>query len=83
MYFSKSGQQHIQILPPTLHKSTKNPQLIKNNKDSANAMHYNTKGHSVSDFRALIIERVIPNDGAWLLEREDMWIKTLETKNMD
>ena len=56
---------------------------IKNNKDTANAMHYNTKGHSVSDFRALIIERVIPNDGAWLLEREDMWIKTLETKNMD
>ena len=47
---------------------------------TANAMHYNTKGHSVSDFRALIIERVIPNDWAWLLEGEDMWIKRLETK---
>ena len=58
---------------------------IKNKKDTANAMHYNSKhynskGHSVSDFRALIIEKVIPNDGAWLLEREDMWIKRLETK---
>ena len=33
-----------------------------------------------TDFRALIIERVIPNDGAWLLEREEMWIKRLKTK---
>ena len=40
----------------------------------------NSKGHSVDDFRALIIERVVPNDGAWLLEREEMWIKRLETK---
>ena len=53
---------------------------IKNNRDTANGRHYNSKGHSVDDFRALIIERVIPNDGAWLLEREEMWIKRLETK---
>ena len=48
--------------------------------DTANDRHYNSKGHSLSDFRALVIERVVPNDGAWLLEREDMWIKRLETK---
>ena len=36
--------------------------------------------HSIDDFRALIIERVVPNDGAWLLEREEMWIKRLDTK---
>ena len=53
---------------------------IKNKKDTANAMHYNSKGHKLSDFKALVIERVIPNDGAWLLEREDFWIKKLETK---
>ena len=53
---------------------------IKNNRDTANGRHYNSKGHSVDDFRALIIERVVPNDGAWLLEREEMWIKRLETK---
>ena len=54
---------------------------IINKKDTANARHFNSKGHTLSDFRALIIERVIPNDGAWLLEREDFWIKKLETKS--
>ena len=53
---------------------------IKNKRDTANAIHYNSKGHSIDDFRALIIERVVPNDGAWLLEREEMWIKRLDTK---
>ena len=28
----------------------------------------------------MVIERVVPNEGAFLLEREDMWIKRLETK---
>ena len=53
---------------------------IINKRDTANALHYNSKGHSLDDFRAMVIERVIPNDGAWLLEREDFWIKRLETK---
>ena len=35
-------------------------------KDTANAVHYNSKGHSVSYLRVLVIERVVPNDGAWL-----------------
>ena len=39
-----------------------------------------SKGHSLSDFRAMVIEKVIPNDGAWLLEREEMWIRRLGTK---
>ena len=34
----------------------------------------------VKDFRAMVIEKVIPNDVAWLLEREEMWIRRLETK---
>ena len=53
---------------------------IKNSKDTANGQHYNSKGHSLSDFRAMVIEKVIPNDGAWLLEREEMWIRRLGTK---
>ena len=53
---------------------------IKNGKDTANGQHYNSKGHSLSDFRAMVIEKVIPNDGAWLLEREEMWIRRLGTK---
>ena len=53
---------------------------IKNKKDTANANHYNSKGHCLSDFRAIIMERVVPNDTSFLLEREEMWIKRLETK---
>ena len=53
---------------------------IKNKRDTANGAHYNSKGHSLSDFRAMVIEKVIPNDVAWLLEREEMWIQRLETK---
>ena len=53
---------------------------IKNGKDTANAQHFNSKGHNLSDFRAMVIEKVIPNDVAWLLEREEMWIRRLGTK---
>ena len=53
---------------------------IKNKRDTANGAHYNSKGHSLSDFRAMVIEKVIPNDVAWLLEREEMWIQRFETK---
>ena len=53
---------------------------IRNKKDTPTGVHYNSKGHSIDDFRAIIIERVVPNDAAWLLEREDFWIKRLETK---
>ena len=51
---------------------------IKNKKNTANATHYNSKGHELSDLRVVIIERVLPIE--WLLEREEMWIKKLETK---
>ena len=54
---------------------------IKNKKDKAISNHFNSKGHRLSDFRTLVIERVVPNDAAWLLEREEMWIKRLETKH--
>ena len=53
---------------------------IINGKDTANGEHYNSKGHKLSDLRIMVIERVVPNEGAFLLEREEMWIKRLETK---
>ena len=53
---------------------------IKNKRDTANAVHYNSKGHNLSDLRVMFLERVVPNDVAFLLEREEMWIKRLETK---
>ena len=39
---------------------------IKNSCDTANAVHYNSKGHSLADFRAMVIEKVIPNDVAYI-----------------
>ena len=51
-----------------------------NKKDTANGIHFNTKGHTVDDFRAMVIEKVMPNSNSFLLEREDKWIKTLDTK---
>ena len=53
---------------------------ITNEKETAHAEHYNMTNHSVDDFRALVIEKVMPNSTAFLLEREDFWIKALETK---
>ena len=54
---------------------------IVNKKDTANGLHFNSKGHSVDDFRAMVLEKVMPNSNAFLLEREDKWIKTLDTKD--
>ena len=44
---------------------------IVNKKDTANGIHFNTKGHTVDDFRAMVIEKVMPNSNSFLLERED------------
>ena len=53
---------------------------IVNKKDTAVGMHFNSKGHSVDDIRAMVLEKVMPNSNRFLLEREDKWIKTLDTK---
>ena len=34
----------------------------------------------MDDFRAMVIEKVLPNSTAFLLERENKWIKALEIK---
>ena len=79
---SKCGIQYLRQTTRMFNERIREHRLdIINKKDTANAKHYNSKGHCLSDFRAMIIEIVVPNDGAWLLEREDFWIKRLETKS--
>ena len=44
-------------------------------------IHYNTPGHNHSNFQVQVIEKVSPNTPNYRLEREEMWIKKLSTKN--
>ena len=53
---------------------------IKGKKLTACAIHFNLPEHSLSDFRAHIIEKVTPNNWAVLKEREEMFIRNLQTK---
>ena len=49
-------------------------------RDKTMGLHYNLPNHSKAYFRAQIIEKVSPGTTAYLLEREDYWIRTLDTK---
>ena len=42
--------------------------------------HFCLKNHSNSDLMAQIIEKVMPNTPQYRLEREEMWIRLLETR---
>ena len=53
---------------------------IKNQKDTVCAHHFNSKGHSLDNFRVQIIEKVMPNDTHTLLEKEKLWIQRLITR---
>ena len=53
---------------------------IVNKKDTAIGIHFNSRCHSVDDFRVLVIEKVMPNSNGFLLEKEDKCIKTLDPK---
>ena len=52
--------------------------IVKNEKTIGT--HFNSKGHDHLDMRVTVIEKVIPNTNNYRLEREDWWIKTLNTK---
>ena len=53
---------------------------IINLKETAVAEHFVTAGHNASYLRAMVLEKIVPNCNNFLLEREDKWIKVLETK---
>ena len=52
---------------------------IKNGKE-ANGIHFTSKGHSLDDFRAQVLEKVMPSNTAYLLQREEYWINRFQTK---
>ena len=55
---------------------------IKNDKkDKVIGAHFNLKGHSLDNFRLQVIEKVMPNNTNILLEREKIWIQTLQTRS--
>ena len=43
--------------------------------------HFHCPGHGLPDLKVQVIERVSPNTKQFRLEREDLWIRTLQTKN--
>ena len=49
-------------------------------KKEATGIHFSTQGHSNSDMKIQIIEKVMPNSPYMRLEREEMWIRKLLTK---
>ena len=49
-------------------------------KDKTMGSHYNLTHHSKAYFRAQLIEKVFPCTTAYLLGRDEFWIKTLDTK---
>ena len=48
--------------------------------ENAIGIHFNSKGHNHLHMKATFIEKVFPNTPQNRLEREDYWIKTLNTK---
>ena len=52
---------------------------IKNTSDTIIGTHFNLPGHSLDNFSAQIIEKVMPNTPHMLLERERLWINKFRT----
>ena len=52
--------------------------IVKN--ENAIGIHFNSKAHNHLDMKVTVIEKVFPNTPQYRLEREDFWIKTLNTK---
>ena len=50
-------------------------------KDKTVGAYFLKPNHKKAYFRAQIIERVIPCTPNYLLEREDYWIRTFDTKH--
>ena len=53
--------------------------IVKNEKTIG--MHFNGKRHNHEHMNVTVIEKVIPNTPHYRLEREELWIKTLNTKS--
>ena len=49
-------------------------------KEKTIGLHFNEKRHNHLHMDVTVVEKVIPNTPHYRLEREDYWIKTLNTK---
>ena len=52
---------------------------IEKAEDKIIGKHFNSTGHSISDFSTQVIEKVTPNNAHILLERERLWILRFRT----
>ena len=50
-------------------------------KKESTGVHFSTNSHTNSDLVIQVIEKVFPNTPQMRLEREDYWIRTLNTKS--
>ena len=78
---NKCGIQYVGQTKRTFKERMKEHlQSIQNNKE-VTGKHYNEQNHSHHDLKVQVVEKVIPNTPQYRLEREDFWIRTLNTKN--
>ena len=72
-YVGESGRRLRDRIGEHIHSVEMNEKTIGN--------HYHCPGHGLPDLKVQVIERVSPNNKQYRLEREDLWIRTLQTKN--
>ena len=77
----KCGDQYVGQTERKLSTRVKEHMTSVDKKEKTMGLHFNKPHHSKAYFRAQIIEKVIPCTTTYLLEREDHWIKTLDTKS--
>ena len=54
--------------------------VLNKNIDKATGNHFNKRGHSISDMRITILEKIYNTDPNYRKEREKMWIQKFNTK---
>ena len=68
-----------QLCMSTVHTSKYVNMTSVDKNEKTMCLHYNLPHHSKPYFRAQIIKKVSPCTTLYLLEREDYWIRTLDT----
>ena len=76
------GEQYIGETEKTLHTRFSQHQGYVRNTDllKATGEHFNQRGHSLSDMRVTILEKIYSSDPNYRKERESMWIRKFNSK---
>ena len=77
---SQCNKQYVGQTGRTLKERMKEHLYNMYKKTEVTGLHYSLPGHSHWNFKVQVIEKVYPNTANFRLEREDYWIKKLETK---